>query len=263
LTGEPTKAVRIPTYLSPVAFALQSPVARRDRNGRQVDPRDVAPVFKPDQSGFVQEFADRSGDRWAASTPILTYGVPAMADIAAKVGMTVAVPIVVMGALYGVSQIPVIGPPVATILAGGLGEGEGAGLMPSLHLPKLGSRGPMPAGTPSATGWIPGPFDLDWRGSARTYQEALDEAFARTGVDRSDFEITKWGYSEHGKSFPVEWRARGGAEVNVDLGHQFDGPDAPHVGWQTAGKRSSGGAARGHILLDSVPVNRPAKPPLE
>ncbi|WP_435875096.1 polymorphic toxin type 47 domain-containing protein [Pseudomonas fluorescens] len=35
-----------------------------------------------------------------------------------------------------------------------------------------------------------------------------------------------------------------------------DGPADPHVGYQTPGKRGTGGAVRGHILLESVPVSR-------
>jgi len=35
-----------------------------------------------------------------------------------------------------------------------------------------------------------------------------------------------------------------------------DGPADPHVGYQTPGKRGTGGAVRGHILLESLPVSR-------
>ncbi|MBA4496330.1 polymorphic toxin type 47 domain-containing protein [Paenactinomyces guangxiensis] len=98
--------------------------------------------------------------------------------------------------------------------------------------------------------------DLDFRGTGKTYKDALDEAFKRTGVPREDFIVTKWGKDANGKSFPVEWRAKNGAEVNIDTGHTKNGPDVPHVGYQTGGKRGSGGAVRGHILVDSVPVNR-------
>lgn len=54
----------------------------------------------------------------------------------------------------------------------------------------------------------------------------------------------------------MEWRAKNGAEVNIDIGHTTNGPDVPHVGYQTGGKRGSGGAVRGHILVDDVPINR-------
>lgn len=56
------------------------------------------------------------------------------------------------------------------------------------------------------------------------------------------------------ESFPVEWRAPGGAEVNIDVAHENEGPGVPHVGYQTAGKGAA--RVRGHILLDGVPVNR-------
>jgi RHS repeat-associated protein len=62
--------------------------------------------------------------------------------------------------------------------------------------------------------------DLDWTGrGGNGYQQmhgALDEAFSRTGVPRSSFEVSTWGLDQHGKSFPTEWRAPGGAEVNID-----------------------------------------------
>lgn len=98
--------------------------------------------------------------------------------------------------------------------------------------------------------------DVDLRGTGKTYNDALDDAFSKTGTPRSEFEVTKWGKDANGKSFPVEWRAKNGAEVNIDIGHTTNGPDVPHVGYQTGGKRGSGGAVRGHILVDDVPINR-------
>ncbi|WP_206109272.1 polymorphic toxin type 47 domain-containing protein [Paenibacillus sp. HB172176] len=39
--------------------------------------------------------------------------------------------------------------------------------------------------------------------------------------------------------------------------HITDGPDVPHIGYQTEGKQNqSGGAVRGHKFVDDVPVNR-------
>ncbi|MET0403753.1 MAG: polymorphic toxin type 47 domain-containing protein [Cystobacter sp.] len=111
-------------------------------------------------------------------------------------------------------------------------------------------------GGDGATGWKSGPNDLDWRGTGRGQGEALEEAFKRTGVSREEFVVTKWGRDKLGKSSPVEWRSSNGAEVNVDLGHLKNGPSGPHVGFQTPGKRGSGGAMRGHILLDDVSFNR-------
>jgi len=102
-----------------------------------------------------------------------------------------------------------------------------------------------------------GPNDVDWRGTGKTVTDALDNAFAKTGHARSDFNVTKWGKDKWGKSHPVEWRHKSGAEVNVDWPHAHNGPDAPHVGWQTGGKRGAGGAVRGHTILDEVPFNRP------
>ena len=102
--------------------------------------------------------------------------------------------------------------------------------------------------------------DEDWRGQGKTTREAIDHGFEKTGVDRDEFTVTRWGVDKNGKSFPVEWRVESGpnkgAEVNVDNSHLHNGPDAPHVGWQTAGKRGSGGAKRGHILLDDVEYHR-------
>ncbi|GCD83038.1 hypothetical protein PTHTG4_21010 [Parageobacillus thermoglucosidasius] len=65
--------------------------------------------------------------------------------------------------------------------------------------------------------------DLDFRGTGKTYRDALNEAFIRTGVPRTEFTVTKWGRDANGKSFPVEWRAK-------------NGPDVPHIGYQTGGK---------------------------
>ncbi len=49
------------------------------------------------------------------------------------------------------------------------------------------------------------------------------------------------------------------AEVNIDdplLVPSTDGPSSPHIGYQTAGKRGTGGAKRGHLLLELLPVSR-------
>jgi hypothetical protein len=104
--------------------------------------------------------------------------------------------------------------------------------------------------------WKSGPNDIDYRGSGKTARDAVDEAFRRTGEPRESFRVTQWGKDANGKSFPTEWRSPSGAEVSVDMAHLKNGPNVPHVGWQTAGKRSAGGKVVGHILLDDVPVNR-------
>jgi len=103
--------------------------------------------------------------------------------------------------------------------------------------------------------YILGPNDLDWRGSGKSANDALVEAFNRTGHPREEFSVTKWGRDAYGKSHPVEWRHKSGAEVSIDWPHAKNGPDLPHVGWQTGGKRSLGGL-RGHIIIDNVPYNR-------
>lgn len=101
-----------------------------------------------------------------------------------------------------------------------------------------------------------GPNDVDWRGTGQTFGDALREAFERTGLARERFHVTKWAEDTWGKSHPVEWRGPEGAEVNVDGPHHTYGPDAPHVGWQTPGKRGGGRSTRGHIILDAVPYSR-------
>ncbi len=100
------------------------------------------------------------------------------------------------------------------------------------------------------------PADMDWRGTGKTWRDALDEAFKKTGISKEDFKVTKWAKDANGKSHPVEWRHDSGAEVNMDWPHAKNGPDAAHVGWQTGGKRGAGGGERGHILVDEVPYNR-------
>ena len=101
-------------------------------------------------------------------------------------------------------------------------------------------------------------IDEDLRNGKGTFNEALDEAFEKTGTPKEDFSVTKWGKDQYGKSHPVEWKAENGAEVSIDKGHPIDSeaPTADHVGWQTGGKRSNGGAVRGHIFVDEVPYNR-------
>ena len=109
--------------------------------------------------------------------------------------------------------------------------------------------------------------DLDWRKQNRnSYGQmhmGLDEAFRRTGISRDEYSVSKWGKDQYGKSFPTEWRVQSGpnrgAEVNIDdpiLVPSKEGPKSPHIGYQTPGKRAGGGAKRGHILLELVPVSR-------
>ena len=95
------------------------------------------------------------------------------------------------------------------------------------------------------------------------YRAAVDDAFARTGVPKDEFTVTKTATDINGKTVPVEWRVTSGpnkgAEVNVDdprIVPSSEGPADPHVGYQTPGKRNSGGGQRGHIILDDVPASR-------
>ncbi|EKQ50590.1 MULTISPECIES: polymorphic toxin type 47 domain-containing protein [unclassified Clostridium] len=122
---------------------------------------------------------------------------------------------------------------------------------------RLSPNGESKAELGNVTGYVfKEGVDVDLRGTGKTYIDALEDAFSKIGTAKSDFQVTKWGKDANGKSFPVEWRASNGAEVNVDIGHTTNGPDVPHVGYQTGGKRGSGGAVRGHILVDDVPINR-------
>ncbi|HYV44077.1 MAG TPA: polymorphic toxin type 47 domain-containing protein [Myxococcaceae bacterium] len=130
-------------------------------------------------------------------------------------------------------------------------EGVGRGAI-GVAMAAHGSQ-PAPEDPASKNGWKLDPAkDLDWRGTGRTVEDGLAEAFRRTGIPREEFEVTKWARTAEGKSFPVEWRAPGGAEVNIDTGHARYGPGVPHVGYQTPGK----GGSVGHILLDVVRANR-------
>ena len=106
--------------------------------------------------------------------------------------------------------------------------------------------------------------DMDWRGTGKTYRDAVDEAFAqieaRTGYTRDQIEVTKWATDEYGKSIPVEYLGPDNSFVDVDYAHYgldgngnwASGPNAPHVGWQYGTK----GKTVGHIILDSVPTGR-------
>jgi RHS repeat-associated protein len=98
------------------------------------------------------------------------------------------------------------------------------------------------------------PNDLDWRGTNKTFSEALDEAFKRTGMNKSEYTPEKWAPTQYGKQIPVEYKGPGGAEVSVDFAHTSNGPEAPHIGWQSPGKGAN--QQSGHILLDEVPAGR-------
>ena len=81
------------------------------------------------------------------------------------------------------------------------------------------------------------------RNGQGTFEAALNEAFRRTGVDRSEFVVTKTMKMPDGTEAPTEWRAPGFAEVNIDnpvaAPNRGVGPQVPHVGYQTPGKAAT------------------------
>ncbi|MBK6606838.1 MAG: hypothetical protein IPQ05_11090 [Leptospiraceae bacterium] len=105
----------------------------------------------------------------------------------------------------------------------------------------------------SLTGYDIQDSDLDWRDSGKTFDEALQEAFRRTGVPKEQFEAKEWGLDLNGKSGVVKWEGPGGAEVSVDAPHTTFGPDVFHIGFQSRGKKDQ---VSGHIFLDCVPYFR-------
>jgi hypothetical protein len=114
--------------------------------------------------------------------------------------------------------------------------------------------------------WIFDPKkDVDWRGTDKTHHDALDEAFKRTGLEKSEFEVTQWAKDKNGKSIPVEWEGPNTAKVNMDIPDWNNlkkeglgkGPHQPHIGYQGPGKRDGSGSKRGHIFVDDVPATRP------
>jgi uncharacterized protein RhaS with RHS repeats len=105
--------------------------------------------------------------------------------------------------------------------------------------------------------------DLDLRNTGKTYQDALDEAFRRTGVPKEQFTPTKWERTADGKTIPTEYVGPNGANVNMDIpewnnvkpnGALGEGTHQPHIGYQTPGKGAT--RTRGHIFIDNVPATR-------
>jgi hypothetical protein len=129
----------------------------------------------------------------------------------------------------------------------------------------LGNLGTPPSSSSGGSGaglrYQMKPQDLDWRGSSKTFQDALDEAFKRTGIPRDQFAPSAWSKDVYKKSVPVQYDGPNGAQVSIDYPHYgvdktgtwASGPDAPHIGWEV-GKRAS--RTKGHIILDSVPARR-------
>jgi len=102
--------------------------------------------------------------------------------------------------------------------------------------------------------------DVDMRGTGN-YLEALNEAFKRTGVSKSEFEVVEWGKNIYGKSVPVEYSGPRGANVNLDIpkfnniddyGNLKEGPFEPHIGYRT----QKGSKINGHIFVDGIPATR-------
>lgn len=106
----------------------------------------------------------------------------------------------------------------------------------------------------SLTGYPVKETDLDWRDSGKTFEEALEEAFKRTGVPKEKFYANDWAKDINGKSDVVEWIGPGSAEVSIDAPHKYKGPDVFHIGYSTSGKGEK--RIKGHIFLDCVPYFR-------
>jgi RHS repeat-associated protein len=95
----------------------------------------------------------------------------------------------------------------------------------------------------------------------RTFDEAREEAFRKAGIGEGEFDMAK--ASE--KADPLtgtltEFKGEGGAKVGYDGPHNTPGPhhDTQHISWQSAGKRGSGGAARGNIPYEGA--THPSRP---
>ena len=85
---------------------------------------------------------------------------------------------------------------------------------------------------------------------APQFDAARRAAFERAGLlDPAQIEFTK---VDPKTGTVVEFKGPGGAKVAYDAPHATPGPghDKPHVGWQNAGKRGSGGTKRGNITYD-------------
>ncbi len=87
---------------------------------------------------------------------------------------------------------------------------------------------------------------------ARDFDSARRQAFEKAGM--TDPAQIRFSKVDPKTGTVVEFKGPGGAKVAYDAPHANRdaalGHDKPHVGWQTAGKRSSGGSARGNITYD-------------
>ncbi|HMW03433.1 MAG TPA: polymorphic toxin type 47 domain-containing protein [Leptospiraceae bacterium] len=109
----------------------------------------------------------------------------------------------------------------------------------------------------SLTGYTVQKTDLDWRGSGKTFEEALEEAFRRTGIPKERFVAKKWAKDINGKSGVVEWKGPRSSEISVDAPHEIDGPDVFHIGFKALDLDDQ--KIKGHIFLDCVPYFRGKK----
>jgi len=96
---------------------------------------------------------------------------------------------------------------------------------------------------------------------ADSFDEARRLAFEYAGMmDPSQVKFTK---VDPVTGTVVEFKGPGGAKVAYDSPHISEGAghEMPHVGWQTGGKRSQGGTARGNITYDGPqhPYRSPVK----
>lgn len=92
-----------------------------------------------------------------------------------------------------------------------------------------------------------GGVNISGANATKTFDQARREAFRKAGMtDPSKVTFTK---VDPKTGTVVEFKGPGGAKVSYDAPHQTPGPghNMPHVGWQTAGKRASGGTERGNI----------------
>lgn len=85
------------------------------------------------------------------------------------------------------------------------------------------------------------------KGDIPTFDEARRRAFDKAGMTNPD-DVSFAKYDPETGTV-VEFHGPGGAKVDYDGPHETPGPfhDSQHVGWQTGGKRRSGGTERGNI----------------
>jgi len=127
------------------------------------------------------------------------------------------------------------------------------------QLEKTAAKGT--AGPKTVVGWT---FNPKVDAYVKTHDEAVREAFLRTGVPLEEFTVTEVAKTADGKTIPVEWSVlygpNRGAQVNIDdptIVPTKEGPQVPHVGYQAPGKRYAREGVRGHIIpTDGVLASR-------